>query len=238
MNNDGYMEKLIIGEDGDIWGYGHDPAGNLVISQDYTAVTILDKFVKEHPDFSLGGVKGCIALTGYEGILGYRTNTDSAIDTSEFHLNRKQEIARVRPVITRLKETGWYFATHSYGHIGIASRSLETVKKDAQRWLDEVGSLVGETQIFIYPFGERLDGDDVNKTGPAFKYYHEIGFRLFASVGKEPYSKIKSDIAAVICDRMHADGNTLRFERNRYMKFYDAAEVFDPLRPAKYGNSW
>ena len=35
---------------------------------------ILNKFVKEHPDFSLNGEKGVVALTGYEGVLGYRTN--------------------------------------------------------------------------------------------------------------------------------------------------------------------
>ena len=238
MRGDGFMEKLIIGEDGDIWATGYDPAGNLVVSQDYTVVTILDKFIKEHPDFSLGGVKGCIALTGYEGILGYRTQYDKNDDSNEFRLNRMKEIALVRPVIQRLKETGWYFATHSYGHINLHNASLNGVMNDAQRWLDEVGSLVGETKLFIYPFGSRLDGDDVNKTGPAFKYYQELGFRIFASVGIEPYVKIKSDIAAVICDRMHADGITLRKSRDSYMKFYDAKEVFDPMRKDKYGKSW
>lgn len=238
MRTDGFMEKLIVGTDGEIWAAGFDPAGNPVVSQDYTVVTILDRFVREHPDFSLGGIKGCIALTGYEGILGYRTQFDRN-DTSEaFRLNRMQETARVRPVIQRLKETGWYFATHSYGHISLTTSSLERVQNDAQRWLDEVGSLVGETKIFIYPFGTRLDGDDVNKTGPAFRYYQELGFRVFASVGYESFSKIKTDISAVICDRMHADGVTLRKARNGYMKFYDAAEVFDPARKDKYGKSW
>ena len=32
----------------------------------------------KHPDFSLNGQKGVVALTGYNGVLGYRTNeTDS-----------------------------------------------------------------------------------------------------------------------------------------------------------------
>jgi hypothetical protein len=231
MRGDGFMEKLFIGDDGEIWASGIDPSGAAVISQDLTVVTILDKFVKEHPDFSLGGVKGCIALTGYEGILGYRTHTDRKNDTAEFRLNRMQEVARVRPVVQKLKETGWYFATHSYGHINLNKASLSSVTGDAQRWLDEVGSLVGETQLFIYPFGSRLDGSDVYNTGPAFKAYHDLGFRIFASVGIEPFSRIKSDIPAVVCDRMHADGGTLRRERERYLKFYDASSVFDPARP-------
>ena len=238
MQTDGFMEKLIIGKDGEIWASGYDPSGNPVVSQDYAVVTILDKFIRDHPDFSLGGVKGCIALTGYEGILGYRTQFDRNDETEEFRLNRMQETARVRPVIQRLKETGWYFASHSYGHISLTTSSSERVLSDAQRWLDEVGTLVGETKIFIYPFGTRPDGDDVNKTGPVFQGYQELGFRVFASVGYESFSKIKTDISAVICDRMHADGITLRQDRNRYMKFYDAAEVFDPARKEKYGKSW
>ena len=60
----------------------------------------------------------------------------------------------------------------------------------------------------------------------------EQGFRVFASVGIESYSKIKGDICAVICDRLHPDGTTLRWSRSRYLKFYDAAEVFDyDVRP-------
>ena len=239
MRGCGFMEKLIIGDDGEIWASGFDPDGKPVISQDFTVVTILDKFVREHPDFSLGGVKGCIALTGYEGILGYRTQMDKTVEyTDEFRLNRMQEIARVRPVVQRLKETGWYFATHSYGHIDLERASLDRVKTDALRWMEEVGSLVGETKIFIYPFGTRLDGGDVSNTGPAFLFYHDLGFRIFASVGYEPFTKIKPDIAAVILDRMNSDGITLRNSRERFLRFYDAADVFDPARPAEYGNKW
>jgi len=231
MSGDGFMEKYIIGEDGSIWASGVDPKGNPVVSQDYAVITLLDKFVRDNPGFSLGGVKGCIALTGYEGILGYRTHTDRNNDTQEFRLNRTQEIARVRPVIARLKETGWYFATHSYGHINLASASLERVKNDANRWMDEVGSLVGDTKIFIYPFGSRLDGNDVWDTGPALRFYHDLGFRIFASVGREPFSRIKPDISAVMLDRMNSDGITLRNARDRFLRFYDAREVFDESRP-------
>jgi hypothetical protein len=104
--------------------------------------------------------------------------------------------------------------------------------------MDEVGSLVGKTEIFIYPFGARLDGDDVYNTGSAFRFYHDLGFRLFASVGSEPFSRIKPDIAAVVCDRMYIDGNALRLYRDRYLKFYDAKDVFDPMRPPEYEKKW
>ena len=40
----------------------------------YDLVPILDRFVEEHPDFSYRGAKAILALTGYNGVLGYRTD--------------------------------------------------------------------------------------------------------------------------------------------------------------------
>ena len=100
--------------------------------------------------------------------------------------------------------------------------------------MDEVGSLVGPTPILYYPHGARPDGDDVQSTGPIFKYLQEQGFRVFASVGISSYSKIKTDICAVICDRLHPDGTTLRHSRDRYLQFYDAKDIMDvDVRPQR-----
>ncbi len=240
MTAQGFTSRLMVGRDGEIWSYGLDPEGNPVVSQDLDTITVLDKFVKERPDFSLNGAKGMLCLTGYEGILGYRTQTDSGNGSPGYEANRQNEIARVKPVVKKLKETGWYFASHSFSHLDLARASYERAKSDADRWIAEVGSLVGETTVMVYPYGARLDGNDVTQTGDAFKYYHALGFRIFASVGKESYSKIKTDISAVVCDRMHSDGGTLRREPERYSKFYDAAEVWDNSRPmgGKYNRSW
>ncbi len=236
MYTNGFTHKLII-RGGELWSYGRDPSGKEVYSQDLDAITILDKFIKEHPDFSLNGAKGCLSLTGYEGILGYRTMTDTKGMTAEMEARRQKEIEAVKPIVAKLKETGWYFGSHSWGHINLSTSSLSAVQADTQRWLNEVGSLVGPTTLYFYPFGARPDGDDVRKTGPIFTYLQGLGFRVFASVGIESYSKIKTDINAVICDRMHPDGATLRTQRERYLKFYDAQLVFDDVRP-DYGVNW
>ena len=241
MLKDGFTYKLILGEDGLIWSYGLDPQGNEVISQDLDAVTILDKFVREHPDFSPFGAKGSLSLTGYQGILGYRTNTDTKVWNDELEANRLKECEAVKPIIAELKRTGWTFGSHTWGHINLASSSLDRVKADTKRWMDEVGSLVGPTPILYYPHGARPDGDDVQSTGPIFKYLQEQGFRVFASVGISSYSKIKTDICAVICDRLHPDGTTLRGSDKVigwYSQFYDARDIIDlDVRPNR-GVKW
>ena len=227
MLENGFAHKLIIGEDLKIASWGRDPAGNEVVSRDLDAIPILDKFVEEHPDFSPFGAKGCLSLTGYEGILGYRTQTDTQTWDGAKEANRQKEREAVLPIVEELRRTGWTFGSHTWGHIRLGDGNQERIEADTRRWLDEVGSLVGETAILFYPHGERPDGNDWTKTGPAFKYLQSQGFRVFCSVGVESFSFIKKDICAVICDRLHPDGTTLRRHRDQYLQFYDAKDIID-----------
>ena len=234
MLENGFAHKLIIGDDLKIASWGLDPAGSEVVSRDLDAIPILDKFVEEHPDFSPFGAKGCLSLTGYEGILGYRTQTDTQAWDDAKEAARQKEREAVQPIVEELRRTGWTFGSHTWGHIRLGDGNMTRIEADTQRWLDEVGSLVGETTILFYPHGERPDGNDWTLTGPAFQYLQGKGFRVFCSVGVESFSFIKKDICAVICDRLHPDGTTLRHSRDRYLQFYDAKDIIDlTVRPQR-----
>ncbi len=229
MLENGFAYKLIIGDDGKIASWGKSPEGAEVVSRDLDAIPVLDKFVEEHPDFSPFGAKGCLSLTGYEGILGYRTSTDTKEWDETKEAARQREREAVKPIVEELKRTGWTFGSHTWGHIRLSgdTRSMESIQADTERWYDEVGSLVGETDILFYPHGERPDGNDWTKTGPIFQYLQSTGFRVFCSVGTESFSFVKKDISAVICDRLHPDGITLRRSRELYLQFYDARDIMD-----------
>ena len=73
MDGDGMATKLIVDENGDIKNEYKEDDGSISVG-DYDMVPLIDRFVEEHPDFSYHGHKGIIALTGYNGILGYRTD--------------------------------------------------------------------------------------------------------------------------------------------------------------------
>ena len=80
MLEEGFTSKLVVGEDGQIWAECTDPyTQETFLTQDLDATTILDQFVLEHPDFSLNGAKAIFSLTGYQGILGYRTQNDRSL---------------------------------------------------------------------------------------------------------------------------------------------------------------
>ncbi|MCI9461340.1 MAG: hydrolase [Oscillibacter sp.] len=180
------------------------------------------------------GEDGPHMVRNTEGILGYRTQTDTKEWDDAKEANRQKEREAVQPIVEELRRTGWTFGSHTWGHIRLGDGNMTRIQADTQRWLDEVGSLVGETAILFYPHGERPDGNDWTITGPAFRYLQSQGFRVFCSVGVESFSFIKKDISAVICDRLHPDGTTLRHSRDRYLQFYDAKDIIDlEVRPQR-----
>lgn len=56
-------------------------ADGTTVTGAYDCIPLLDQFLEEHPDGAYHGARGTIALTGYNGILGYRT--DIAYKTRE-----------------------------------------------------------------------------------------------------------------------------------------------------------
>jgi hypothetical protein len=108
MLEQGFTSKLVVGEDGEIWAECTDPYTFLTKEGD--ATTMLDEFVYEHPDFSLNGAKAIFSLTGYYGILGYRTQDDRDIakdspERAAFEANRAAEIeAAIRSAIEEYVE--------------------------------------------------------------------------------------------------------------------------------------
>ena len=98
MLAEGFTSKLVLGEDGQIWAECTDPfTKETFLTQELDATPILDQFVLEHPDFSLNGAKAIFSLTGYQGILGYRTQNDIDIAADDparpaFDARRQAEI--------------------------------------------------------------------------------------------------------------------------------------------------
>ena len=217
MRENGNAYKLIVGDDGIVKTFSMSPVGLPTVSVDNEIIPILDAFVAEHPDFSIRGAKGVIALTGYEGILGYRTNDPSAPGYEQ----EKQEALRV---VSRLKETGWSFASHGWGHLDARQISAGALARDTRRWREEVEPLVGPTSIYIYPFGSVPDSGSEK-----FQSLQREGFRIFCGVGPNPVLNVAEDAAYM--ERRHIDGMAFRTQRKLLLPFFDADRIIDDLRP-------
>ncbi|WP_438446776.1 polysaccharide deacetylase family protein [Gorillibacterium sp. sgz5001074] len=219
MRQNGNAYKLVLDEEGRTAAYSVDGAGRERVSREDELVPLVDAFVEEHPDFSFEGAKGVLAVTGYEGLLGYRTDLTDAP-------GYESEKAAALRVVARLKDTGWSFASHSWGHPDAAKADAARLAQDTARWKREVEPLTGPTPVYIYPYGSRLSHGD-----PKFRILAEAGFRFFCGVGPSPY--LKADGSAVEMDRRHVDGVALRTQGARLAPLFDAKKAFDSRRPKR-----
>lgn len=217
MENDGFAKRMVLDENGDVKNLYIDQDGTEHIG-DYDVMPILDAFVKEHPDFSLRGAKGIIAATGYEGTLGYRIN-----DMESPTLEADREA--VRTIAGRLKETGWLFASHGYGHKHTPDISLGTLTADTERWQEEIAAYVGDTDLYIYPYGEEIDYPSQKLT-----YLQSMGFRYFCGVwASKPFVSVKDTY--VRQTRCNLDGYTMIARPQSVADLIDASRIVDPTRP-------
>ena len=221
-------------------------ADGTTVTGAYDCVPLLNQFLEEHPDGAYRGARGTIALTGYNGILGYRT--DIAYKTGENltadqkawldahpDFNWEQECEEAKKVAQAVKDTGWNFASHTWGHIRVgANTGLETIRTDTEKWLAYVEPLVGETDTIIFAHGEDLaDWHDYSSDNEKFTYLKSQGFNFFCNVDSSQYFlQIRDNY--VRQGRRNLDGyrlwNDVHGEKNRTSDLFDANQILDPAR--------
>ena len=69
----GYADKAVVDENGKVKCQYTDASGNVSVG-DYDVVPRLNTFLEAHPDGAYKGARGLIAMTGYNGVFGYRTD--------------------------------------------------------------------------------------------------------------------------------------------------------------------
>lgn len=182
MTGDGFANRMIIGEDGKPTCEMKMEDGSVSVGS-YDLVPILEDFIQEHPDFSYKGARAVLAFTGYEGILGYRTAASYA-DSPTYEQDR-QEAAKVAQC---LKDNGWELASHSWGHLNLGTIEMDRFKKDVDKWENEVDSLIGPTDIILYPFGADIgDWHPYTTENERYNYLRAAGFRYFCNVDSSEY---------------------------------------------------
>ena len=212
MRGHGYADRLVLDQKQHVVSETKDKNGKVTTSETNDIVPILNQFVKDHPDFSLNGQKGVVALTGYNGVLGYRTNELNNKD----YLKRKKDAEKV---VKAMKRDGWTFASHSWGHIDFANSSYDQIVRDTKRWKNEVEPIIGKTDVFIYPHVAQDRGSK------AYQYLvRDEGFKFLAGVGPNNFTDIGND--SVYQDRVAIDGLNLYDFKYKLKPFLDPSKVY------------
>ena len=233
MKGDGFASRMVIGEDG-------KPACEMIMDDgsvsvgSYDLVPLLEDFIAEHPDFSYKGARGVLAFTGYQGILGYRTDPEY----KDSNPNYEEDCESARQVALCLRDNGWELASHSWGHIDLSQRDLESVKIDADKWESRVESLIGETDIILYPFGSDVgDWRPYSWDNEKFVYLFNKGFRYFCNVDSNQHW-VQINDKFMRQGRRNLDGYRMYYdlpetnpEKTYLDDLFDVTTVFDLERP-------
>lgn len=241
----GIASKMVVGDDGKpTCEYIQDDG--TVIRGAFDCVPLLDKFLEEHPDGSYHGAKGTIALTGYNGILGYRT--DSAYKTREGlnydqqdwlnahpDFNWEQECEEAKKVAEAIKAQGWTFASHTWGHIRIGDAGLDRIQVDTEKWLQNVAPLIGGTDTIIFAHGQDLgDWHDYAADNEKFNYLKSKGFNIYCNVDSSQYF-VQCRDNYLRMGRRNLDGYRLYQDTfnggTRLSDLFNAQEIWDTRRP-------
>lgn len=223
MDGDGFASRIVIDENGKPTTEMILEDGSTVVGP-FDVVPILNEFIEEHPDFSYKGAKGILAITGYEGALGYRTD-DPTSPTYE------QDKETVKKVAQALRDDGWELASHTWGHRNMQTQSLSLFKTDADRWETEVETLIGEVDIMIFPYGVDFETTMGHYKSDKYQYLMDKGFRFYCGVDSKPWMHLKDDYVRMT--RRPLDGQAMLEFPKRLEDLFDLSTIIDPERPAK-----
>ena len=154
----GFANKLVL-QDGKVQAAYVDSTGNEMVG-DYDLVPILGSFIENHPDFSYRGAKAILAVTGEEGIFGWRNAADAA------------------EVVAALKADGYQIACNTYGNLNYGVSSVDVIKADLDKWNKDVKPTLGDIDILVL-----ARGGEISAASSQFQTLREAGFSYILDAG-------------------------------------------------------
>lgn len=195
IGTQGYATKMVIDENGKVKCEYTNENGETLIG-DYDVAPRLNTFIQNHPDFAYHNARGTIALTGYNGVFGYRTNDyykdidNPKLDADQIEWLRDhpdfdwdEDVANATAIADELKREGWTFASHTYGHWNASTKSVDALKSDNERWMTVNHNIVGDIDIIIFAFGGDIGVvNSYTSENEKFQYFKSQGYCIYCNV--------------------------------------------------------
>ena len=218
IDHSGFASKLVLDGNGDIKaeyvdGNGQSNVGN------YDLVPILEDFIKEHPDFSYKGARAILAVTGHEGVFGYRIN--SAVVANKGNDYWENEVAGAKKITNALRDKGYTIACYTYKNDAYANWSSAQIQADLQSWTNQITSIIGNVDTFV--FAKTSNIADYN--GNSFQVMYQSGFRYFISNADSPMTEVKPTY--VRQNRLMVTGETMQHYSSRFTGLFDCAAILE-----------
>ena len=214
----GFANKLVLDGSGNIKAEYVDANGQTSIGN-YDLVPILEDFIASHPDFSYRGARAILAVTGHEGVFGYRIN--SAVVANKGNDYWEKEVAGAKQITDALREKGYTIACYTYKNDAYAGWSVAQISADLQSWQTQIVSVIGNVDTFV--FAKTSNISDYN--GPAFSTMYQSGFRYFISNADAPMTQVNPTY--VRQNRLMVTGETMQHYSSRFTGLFDCAAILE-----------
>lgn len=218
IDHTGFASKLVLDGNGNIKAEYVDANGQTNVGN-YDLVPILEDFIQSHPDFSYRGARAILAVTGHEGVFGYRIN--SAVVASKGNDYWENEVAGAKAITNALREKGYTIACYTYKNDAYAGWSVAQISADLQSWTTQITSVIGNVDTFV--FAKTSNISDYN--GNAFQTMYQSGFRYFISNADTPMTQVNPTY--VRQNRLMVTGETMQHYTSRFTGLFDCAAILE-----------
>ena len=217
----GFASRLVVDDNGDIKAEMVNADGQTVVG-DYDLVPILEQFIKDHPDFSYHNSRALLAVTGYDGIFGYRTNKKVIDKKGQEYYD--QQVEGAKKIVAALNEAGYEIACNTYNNEAYGKLSAQEIKADLDKWMDEVTPIVGQIDKLIYAQKTEIEEYSGNK----YNVLYNAGFRYFINHGNKPSATVTNEY--VRQNRLMVTGNQMAYAASLYSQYFDASLILNDQR--------
>lgn len=223
----GFASKLIIDDNGELANEYIDSDGELHTGE-YDLIPILNSFIAEHPDFSYRGARAVIAVTGYDGLFGYRTNP-----SAEQWLGQEayaQEITKAQEVAQALKDSGYRIACYTYENIAYGDIGTAAMQADLKKWTDEVTPILGNVEIFAFAQVSDIAQNGTLYTDAKYQALKDAGFRYYLGFSTDGalWADVQNEYFRQ--GRILVTGSNLKYHSQWFSGIMDAESVLSSLR--------
>lgn len=212
-NGDGFASRLILDDSGNFTCEMVNTAGETVTGA-FDLVPILENFLKAHPDFSYRGARPILAVSGYDGVFGYRDD----------------QLSQATSLVQALKDTGYTIACNTYENMAYGLIGPETMDKDLTNWRENITPVLGEVTVLAYAKNSDIAVAGVSYDGEKYQLLKEAGFCFFLGFcdSGSPWVELSADY--VRQGRLMVTGNSLKGTPEHFEGMFDAASVIDDCR--------
>ena len=222
-NGDGFASRLVVDASGNIKAEYVDANGQTQVGN-YDLVPILEDFIKAHPDFCYRDSRATLAVSGEEGVFGYRINNTYVSTMGQTYVD--DQISQAKQLVAALRNKGYTIASYTFGNKNYSNINAQNIQTDMASWASQITPVLGEVDTIVFA----RESDIGDYSGPKFTTLYQSGFRFFIKSGTDPYAEVNNTY--VRQTRLMVTGNTMAWKASMFTDdgLFDPVTVLNPAR--------